>query len=156
MRKASRGAAAAYGFTRCALTRCVHVPVDTILLSLLLQCIEPTAGSQRSHSLAAPSDMSHDVSSAICDACAQIGKPDAVAVIPVSPLTDTLDDFLVELKGLLNENQITQRPVQYVFSSNTSVTYPLCQGQVRAPCGRNPSCNFALLCNQSMGTLQHV
>lgn len=59
----------------------------------------------------------------------QVGKPDTVAVIPVSPLTDNLEDFLVDLKALLDENQITQRPVQYVFSSNTSVTYPFCQGQ---------------------------
>lgn len=63
----------------------------------------------------------------------QLGKPDSVAVIPIAPLTNNLEDFLVELKAVLDENQISQRPVQYVFSSNTSIAYPLCQGQVGRP-----------------------
>ena len=62
----------------------------------------------------------------------QVEKPNSVAVLPVRPLTDKLEDFLEELRGVLDENQITQRPISYVLSSNTSLSLPLCEGQVRA------------------------
>jgi hypothetical protein len=61
----------------------------------------------------------------------QAGKADSIAVIPLKPLTDSIEDFLVDLKTLLDENQIAQRPIHYVLSSNTSLAYPMCQGQVR-------------------------
>ena len=61
----------------------------------------------------------------------QAGKADSIAVVPLKPLTDSIEDFLVDLKTLLDENQIAQRPIHYVLSSNTSLAYPMCQGQVR-------------------------
>lgn len=62
----------------------------------------------------------------------QAGRADSIAVVPLKPLTDNIEDFLVDLKTLLDENQIAQRPIHYVLSSNTSLAYPMCQGQVRS------------------------
>ena len=69
---------------------------------------------------------------AACGAVMQAGKADSIAVVPLKPLTDNIEDFLVDLKAVLDENQIAQRPIHYVLSSNTSLAYPMCQGQVRS------------------------
>jgi len=59
----------------------------------------------------------------------EIGRPEAIAIIPSQPLTDDLEDFLADLKEALDDKQLQQRSLAYILSSNSSIRYPLCEGQ---------------------------